>query len=99
MLINYHERKYLMNDGFYSVAGKHKISNYSCYLFGNIRGYNRNVGTTSISLYNNAFYLKTKGILVPTQRLTFLWTINHAYINARPEINVLTFYILLTCIM
>jgi len=59
MLINYHERKYLMNDGFGSVVGKHKISNYSCYLFGNIRGYNRNVKTISISLYNNAFYLNT----------------------------------------
>jgi hypothetical protein len=99
MLINYHECKYLMNDGFYSVAEKHKISNYSCYLFGNNRGYNRNVGTISISLYKNTFYLKKKGIFVPIQRRTFLWTINHAYINARPEINVLTFYIKLTCIM
>jgi hypothetical protein len=59
MLTNYHERKYLINDGFDSVAGKHKISNYSCYLFGDIREYNRNVKTISISFYNNAFYLNT----------------------------------------
>jgi hypothetical protein len=59
MLINYHECKYLMNDEFESVAGKHKISIYLCYLFGNICGYNRNVKTMSISLYKNAFYLNT----------------------------------------
>jgi len=48
-----------MNDGFESVAGKHKISNYSCYLLGEIREYNRNVKTISMSFYNNALYLNT----------------------------------------
>jgi hypothetical protein len=77
MLTNYHEREYIMNGGFESVAGKHKITNYSCYLFGNIRGYNRNVETICISLYNKAFYSNTSGILVFTQQHTFLWTIDH----------------------
>jgi hypothetical protein len=30
-------------------------------------------------------------MLVPTQQHTFLCTIDHAYINAQPELNVLTF--------
>jgi hypothetical protein len=68
-----------------------KWSIIKCHLFGNIRCRNRNVKTISMSLYNNAFYLNTYGMLVPAQQRTFLWTIDHAYINGQPELNVLTF--------